>query len=243
MKKLFTLCFLSMLFLSAYGLPEVDENTQAILEKMITAQGGRDALQKIKDTKITGTMEMTQMGFNGVLTVYFKEPNKMRYDVEAMGMVITQAYDGETAWYINPQTGNTEEMSEQMATDFKRQAFGNEALLNPEKFGISYANKGKETLEGKDYILIEQTFADGFKAMLYIDSETHLMFKSKAKTLNPMGVEVEAETIMTDYENVEGIMMPKSMTVFQDGAEFMTMAFSEISFNSGLEDSFFEMKK
>lgn len=242
MRKIFLLSLLSIFLLSTYALPDIEKDAQDILNKMIEAQGGRETLEKIEDTKISGTIEMTQMGVNGTLTIYFKEPNKMRFDVEVMGMVITQAYDGETAWFTNPQTGNSEEMPEQMAVDFKRQAFGNDSLLNPEKFGITYAYKGKEAVEGKEYLMLEQTFDDGFKAMLYIDSETFLLYKTKAKTISPAGAEVEAETLMEDYIEVEGMMMPTSMTTFQDGNEFMVMTLSESTFNTGVEDSFFEMK-
>jgi outer membrane lipoprotein-sorting protein len=57
-----------------------------------------------------------------------------------------------------------------------------------------------------------------------------------------MGVEVELESITTDYKNVEGIMMAHSMTIFQDGEEFLTMTIEEVTFNSGLEDTLFKME-
>ena len=74
---------------------------------MIEAQGGRKALAAIKDTTISGTIEMPQMGISGSITIYQKEPDKMRMDMEFMGMVITQAYDGQNAWMVNPADGRT----------------------------------------------------------------------------------------------------------------------------------------
>lgn len=57
-----------------------------------------------------------------------------------------------------------------------------------------------------------------------------------------MGIEVESENYMSDYKKVEGMMIPHTMTIFQDGEEAIIMTFTEISINSGLEDSLFKME-
>ncbi len=61
--------------------------------------------------------------------------------------------------------------------------------------------------------------------------------------LNQMGVEVEGETILSDYKKVEGIMVPHTITTYQDGEEYMKITITEGSFNSGLEDSLFKMSE
>jgi outer membrane lipoprotein-sorting protein len=213
-----------------------------IIEKLIKAQGGRDVLSKIKDTTTSASMELIQMGMSGSMTMYQKEPNMMRMDMEIVGMVITQAYDGETAWMTNPQTGATEEMPEQFTDDIKRQAMGNDTLLNPDKHGITFSYEGKETIDEKEYIIIKLSFTDGYEVTMYLDSETYLVYKTKAMAMNQMGVEVEAETFMYDYKEVEGTIVPFTITIYQDGEEFMTMEITEIKYNSGLEDSFFKIE-
>ncbi|MFQ6038029.1 MAG: outer membrane lipoprotein carrier protein LolA [Candidatus Aminicenantales bacterium] len=240
MRKFMRSCLVAALVFSFAATPAITQSAKDILDKMIDAQGGRDALAKVKDMTITGTMEMVQMGLSGSLTLYQKEPNKLRIDAEFMGMVITQAYDGENAWWVNPQTGTAEDMPEQMAADIRRQALGNDSLLHPEKYGITFTYKGKETLEDKEYHVLEQAFADGFKAALYVDPQTYLVYKTKARTTNQMGVEVDAETFMSDYKKVDGLMMAHSMRVLQDGEEAMTMTFTDVTINTGLEDSFFK---
>jgi len=243
MKKFLSFCLLSSLVFYLSVSAGFSQDTGKILKKMIDAQGGKKTLENIKDSTLSGTMEMIQAGITGSITLYQKEPNKMRMDGEVMGMVITQAYDGETAWMINPQTGTAEKLPEQAAEEVKRQALGNDALLNPEKYGITYTYIGKENIDGKDYLVLEQTFSDGFKASLYIDSQTYLTYKTKATTVNQMGVEVLAETILSDYKEVEGMMVPHTLTIFQDGQEFMTMTITEAKFNTGLEDSLFTMQE
>jgi outer membrane lipoprotein-sorting protein len=241
MKRATSLCVLSLLLISFLATPAKSQSAVDILAKMIDAMGGRKALEKIKDTTISGSMDLTQMGLSATITVYQKEPNKSRFDFEVMGMVITQACDGEIAWATNPQTGMTEEMSEQQAEYMKRQSLGNAIYLEPKKFGISFSYKGKENIEGKDYLVLEQVYADGYKSTLYIDPDSYLAFKGKGLTLNNMGVEVEAETFFSDYKKVDGIMSAHTLLSYQDGEEFMTMTITEVKFNSALEDSLFAM--
>jgi outer membrane lipoprotein-sorting protein len=219
------------------------QDARAVLDKMIEAQGGRAALAAIKDSTTSGTLEMVQMGMNGSVTMYQKEPDKMRIDIELMGMLITQAYDGQKAWMTNPQSGSTEEMPETQAASMRRQAMGSDSVLNPEKWGITYALKGKEKVGDKDYILIEQTYKDGTKAVIYIDPVTYLVARAKAKTQDMTGAEVEGETVFEDYKKVDGVMVAHKMITYQGGAEFLRMTFSKVTNNSKLEDSFFSMSK
>ncbi|HEA64848.1 MAG TPA: hypothetical protein ENI02_01755, partial [Candidatus Aminicenantes bacterium] len=135
MKKIFSACLLSLFLLSLMTSPGLSQEASDILKKMVAAQGGEKILEKIEDMTSSGTLELIQMGMTASLTMYKKEPDKVRMDIEMMGMIITQAYDGETAWGVNPQTGSTEEMPEQQAEYMKRNALGVDALIYPEKYG------------------------------------------------------------------------------------------------------------
>ena len=243
MKRIFSVCLLGFFLLSLMVSPGHSQKASDILKKMVDAQGGKKVLEKVKDMTSTGSLELIQMGMSGSMTMYKKEPDKVRMDIEVMGMIITQAYDGETAWWVNPQTGSKEEVPEQQAQDMKRMALGVDAFLNPEKYGITFASKGKEKIDEKEYLVLEQTFSDGHKATLYIDPKTYLTYKSKSTTVNQMGVEVEQETFESDFKKVEGMTIAYSLIIFQDGEEFMKLALSEVTFNSGLEDSLFKMEE
>ncbi len=243
MKKVFSLCLLSFFLLSIMTSPGAAQKTSDIIEKWIKASGGRKVLEGIKDTTFSGLTKIIQMDLSGVVTFYHKEPNKLRQDLELMGMVMTSAFDGETAWQVNPQTGDTEELSDEYLEQAKREAlgFGNSSILYPEKFGITFAYKGKEKIEDKDYIVLEQTFSDGKKTTFHIDPRTYLTYKTKGTALNQMGVEAEQEAFYSDYKKVDGVMFPHSVKIFQDGEEFIIFTVTEVSFNSGLNDSLFKM--
>lgn len=246
MKKLLSLSLCALFLIAFVAAPASSQTTKEakeLLAKWIEAQGGAETLAAIKDTTIIGTIQMVSMGINGSVTMYQKEPNKMRLDIEVMGMVITQAFDGEVAWMINPQTGTAETLPDNAAQELKRQALGNDALLNPEKYGIAYAFKGKEKTEEKEYLVLEQTTSDGHKTTFYLDPSTYLAYKSKGTSLGQAGVEVMAESVFGDYKKVDGVVMAYSLTTYQDGQEFMKMTINKVAFNSNLDDAFFKMSK
>ncbi len=240
MKKIVSLSLLGVFLIGLMASQGFGQKATDVLEKFIEASGGRKLLSSVKDTTMIGTLNIVMAGMSGSLTMYQKEPNMMRMDVEIQGMVITTAYDGETAWMTNPQTGATEELPADQADDLMRQAYGNDILLNPEKHGVTYTLKESENIEGKDYFVLVQAFPDGFTQTLYIDSETYLPYKSVA-AVTQMGIEAEAETFLSDWRKIDGMMVSFSARILYDGQEAMSMTFSEVKYNTGLEDSLFKM--
>jgi outer membrane lipoprotein-sorting protein len=243
MKKAVTLALAGLFLFTAVSAVGQAQTAKEVLDKMVQAQGGRAALEAVKDTTISGTIEMVQFGMSGGITMSMKEPDKMRLDIDIMGTVISQAFDGEKAWMVNPQAGGTQEMDAKQTADFRRQALGNDSVLNPEKYGITYALKPKEKIQDKDYLVLEQSYKDGEKVTLYIDPATYLLYKSRGKATDQNGAEVESETIMSDYRKEGGLMVPHAMTVIQGGGEFMRMTFTKIATNSGIEDGYFKIAK
>ncbi|MGA2363710.1 MAG: hypothetical protein ABSG73_14805 [Candidatus Aminicenantales bacterium] len=243
MKKHFAWTMTAVIALSFSALPGYGQTSKDVLNKMIEAQGGRKYLETIKDSTMSGTMELTQMGMSGTLTMYLKEHNKMRMDMEFAGMVITQAYDGQKGWVTNPQTGATEEMPEVQAKAIARQALGNGALLNPEKLGITYTLKPKASLENKEYIVLEQTMADGHKSIMYVDPATYLTYKVETTGVNQAGAEAKVESYQSDYRKVGPALVAHSIRIVQDGAEFAKMVITKITYNAALDDSLFAIGK
>lgn len=242
MKKIFLLGLLSFFLASLIPYSGFSQTADDIVKKMIEAQGGKKIFESIKDMTKIGTLEMIQQGLSCTLSLYKKEPDKSRSEIDIMGMVETEAFDGKTAWRINSDIGSVEEIPEEQAVNAKRQALPVVALLYPEKYGLSFALKEKEKIEDKEYFVLEQTYSDGFNTTHYIDPETYLTHKTKAtRMMGKMG-EVEAEQIFSNYKKVNGMMIPHSITLFIDGVEYAQTTFTEVRINTGLEDSLFKLK-
>ena len=230
----------ALVLLTSQGYPET---SKTLLGKWIKAQGGQDKLGKVKDSVVTGNFELIPVQMSGAIKIYRIEPAKQRTDIELMGMTITQAFDGQTAWMINPQMGGVQEMPENFAKLMKRQAVGNDALLNPQKYGISYNFKGKKMVKDSTCLVLERVGKDGHTTTYYLDAKTYLPVKTKSTTLDQTGAEVAAESFLADYRKVDGIMVAHKISSTRGGTDYMKLIISEIKYNTGLQASFFEMKK
>lgn len=243
MKKILVLVVMMVFILSlgvSYGY---SMTTEDVIKKMVDAQGGKNVLENVKSSVFSGSMKFIPMNLDGKITLYWKSPNKRRSDVELMGMKILQAYNGEKAWMINPQMSGAQEMPENIAKQFIRQSMGYDTLVNPKKHGLTFALKEKEKIENKEYIVLEETYADGYKSVSYIDPETYLTYKTKGTTFDQTGTEVEMEVFPTDFKKVGGMMFPHRLTMFQKGQEFMNLTFDNVSFNTEVDDTLFDMPK
>jgi outer membrane lipoprotein-sorting protein len=240
MKRMLTFILTSLFLATLITSPGSAQTTEQIVKKMIEAQGGKKVLENIKDMTMTGTIELVMQGMTATFTLYKKEPDKRRLDAEVIGMVFTEVYDGEKAWGTNPQTGGIEEFDEERTVEARRNALAFVSILYPEKYGMSFAYKGKETLDGKEYFLMEQTYPDGLVATLHVDAKTYLVYKSKAKVMGPMGVDVEVEQFNSDYKKANGFMIAHSIVTFTDGEESQKVTVEEVSINTGLKDSLFK---
>jgi hypothetical protein len=220
------------------------KDAMAVVDKMIAALGGRRALESIKDATMSGTMEIVQFGVTAPMTVYMKEPNKVRADITIAeaNMTIIQAFDGQKGWYTNPQSGATEEMPDFMARQFSRQAGANEALLSPQKNGVAYALKPKAAIEGKDYIVLERTLADGHKTTFFLDPGTYLPYKTAERALDQSGAEVDTETFPANYQKVGATVVPYAIRIVQNGADAQRMTITAVTYNTNLDDAFFTLK-
>jgi outer membrane lipoprotein-sorting protein len=214
-----------------------------ILKEMIQAQGGKAAIEKIKDMRVTGTIEVPQEGLSVPFTQYKKEPDKRRIEMKVMGTVQVQGFDGKIAWELDPQSEIAVEIPGEDAIDIKRGSLALQWILKPEKYGISLVFKGREKIQGKSYLVLEQVYSDGGKAILYIDPETYLTFMIKSKMLDEMMVEVETETYLSDYKSLKGYVMAHKMISYLRGKEYMRIIFDKVKLNTGLPDHLFLMQK
>jgi hypothetical protein len=193
--------------------------------------------------KITGTIEVPQQGLSVSFVQYKKEPDKRRIEIKVMDTVQIQGFDGKTAWELNPQTGKAIEIPGKDAMDIKRGSLALGWMLNPNKYGISLIHKGREKVDSKYYLILEQVFPDESKVVLYVDPETFLTYKIKSTMLDEMMVDVETETLLTDYKSVNGYIMAHRLTSYLRGKEYMRMIYKKVKLNTRMRDHLFMMQK
>jgi len=223
-------------------LPAGAQAEKDIMEKMVAAMGGREALSQVKDSKITGTMEIIQFGLSLPMTIYQKEPDKFRLEMEVKGYSVVQVYNGEKAQVSNLQTGEIIDLPPDQARGMKKEALGNRVWLEPDKYGITYVYKGEEIVDGKKCYILDQKFSDGDVITFYIEASSYLPYMTRSVGIDASGGQIETENLLTDYRPVGQIMFPFVITINQAGAEYARMKYNEVVYNTGLEDSLFVLK-
>jgi hypothetical protein len=236
MKRFIFFCLSGVFILTLMSSPGFGQKATDILDKMIEAQGGRKVLENIKDTTLLGSIEWIEAGggsVSGTFTQYQKEPNKIRREIEIMGMVRMDAFDGEIGW--TNEAGKLSEDTGNDAAEKKSWAQGYAALLHPEKYGIAYVLKGQEKIEGNDYFILELTIPGGTPITQFVDAKTYLIYKIQIP---------EQLTFMSDYKKIDGVIIPHSLTFGGgEGGDSIKLIVTKVSFNTNLEDSLFQMKK
>jgi hypothetical protein len=87
---------------------EFEPSVDQIVQKHIAALGGADKLSAVQNVTMTGKASLMEGQLQTPVTVRAKRPISMRMEMSAQGQTFMQAFDGTTAWVINPFMGSLE---------------------------------------------------------------------------------------------------------------------------------------
>ncbi len=211
------------------------QTLEKVLEKNYEATG----VEKLADVKTYSTKaKMSMMGMEMPMTIKVKNPDKFRMDMEAMGQKTVSAFDGEKGWMINPMMGaGVKDLEGDQLKQAMSQADLEGELYNYKEKGSTAELIGKVNADGKPAFRIKLTNADGTVKDYFIDAESYLVVKMKAK-VEAMGQSMEVETKMVEYEKIDGIMMAKKIEVVTPMGT-QTILLEDIKLNEPIDDSVF----
>lgn len=244
MKKLLVILAVSTLTFQVTSAQTVDE----ILTNYFEAMGGLDKIKEQQSRKMEANMTMGGMSFAAVIIE--KEPNKQRVDVDIQGTQLVQAFDGETAWTINPFATGTEpqKMPEQEAQDMIKQQFEDPFIDYKDK-GHSVALEGKEEIEGAQCYKLKLTKANGDIEYHFFDAEYYVPVMSRTTQSGGPMAGMAADTYLSDYQEIDGMLFPYYLETKVNGQTAQTITITSVELNPEVEDDFFlfpgakEMKK
>jgi outer membrane lipoprotein-sorting protein len=241
MKKLF------IFFLTVFmGFTAQSQSVDEILEKYFNNIGGKDAIAAIQSTRMTGKVKAQGMEFP---TVMLSKGSKQKISFTFQGIDFVQpCFDGETGWQTNFMNMKAEKMEAEDSELLKAQFedFPDPFLKYKEK-GYNAELLGSEIVEGTDCYkikLIKKPFIiDGVEeenaTTYFFDKENYVPILTK--TLIPKGPAKGKfqETVLSDYQEVEGVVMPFSITQKFDGQVAASVEIEKIEINVDIEDSVF----
>jgi outer membrane lipoprotein-sorting protein len=224
------------------GAQSVDE----IVAKNLQAKGGADKWKTVSSVKMTGKITMQAMqGMEFPLTVYAKRPNYTRQEFVIQDRKIVQGFDGTTGWMINPMTGTEvpQEMPPAVSEVMKNTSDFDGPLVDYKAKGNTIELVGKEKLGTKDVYHLKVTTKGAQVQHYFLDATTGIEVKKAEEIEMGPGQKQTLETEMTDYQQVEGVMVPRTIKQLMNGAPVVQMSIDKVEFNSALDDTFFKMPK
>jgi outer membrane lipoprotein-sorting protein len=238
MKKL-NLLIVFFLF-TGFGLraQTVDE----VIEKHIQALGGLDKLSAIKSVKMTGKFAGGG-GFEAPVTLILKRPDMVRMETNFQGNAYVQAFDGTTAWEINPWSGKKEpdKMPAERVKEMREMADIDGALVNYKQKGSTAELIGKDDMEGSEVYKIKLKDKDGDITYYFLDTQSYLILKDSKKR-KVKEKEIESETYYGNYKEFGGVMMPMALEFKQPGSDQSQKGTMEnVEVNVDVDETIFKM--
>lgn len=222
------------------------QTADEVVEKYLSAIGGRAALAKVTSRSTTGTITMSLPTgpISGTVEILNQQPNKVRtvtkLDLTSVGagqLSREQRFDGTTGYIVDNLQGNREITGNQLE-NLKNTVFPTQLLTYKER-GATVELAGKEKVDGHDaYVLLFKP-KTGPVVHYFIDSETYLPARIVLKLDAPeTGGEVEQTSDLSDYRAVDGIEIPFAIKVSSPVQGF-SIAVTKVEHNVKIDGALF----
>ncbi|RPJ63795.1 MAG: hypothetical protein EHM24_23895 [Acidobacteria bacterium] len=221
------------------------QTADELIAKNLAAKGGLENIKAVQTMRLTGTMPVGQ-GVEAPFVMELKRPNQMRLDCTYQGMTATQAFDGKTGWQLLPFTGRREPqvLPADAVKQFAAQADMDGPLVDYQAKGHKVEYVGREKVEGTDTYILKVTLKSGEVTRVFLDAEQYLEIRSEGKSRGPTGGEMEIETLISDYREVGGLMLPHLRESGpKGGTQKVKMTIQKVELDVPLDDARFRMPR
>ena len=221
------------------------QTADEIIEKYLTALGGRAALGKVNSRSMAGTITLsTPAGdVSGPIEIVNQVPNKSRtlikLDLSAFGagqLTIDQRFDGTTGYVIDTMRGNRDITGNQLEN--MKNGFFPTPALNYKERGGTVELGGKEKVGSREANVLISTPKSGSVARQFFDAETNLLIKQVVKVDLPQVGMVEQTTEFLDYKEVDGIKVPFTVKATSD-VQNSNVTITKVEHNTKVDETLF----
>ena len=238
---------LAVALLLAGWAPVVSAQTaDEVVDRCVTAIGGRAAFAKLKSRSTIGTITLsTPAGdITGSVEVLDAAPNKSRTlikaDLSALGagqLVLDQRFDGSAGYSMDTLQGNHDITGNQL--DNLRNGSFPHPFLNYKQMVATARLDGREKVGEREAYLVIFEPTSGSVVRQYVDAETYLPIKMVVKLDVPqLGREVEQTTEFLDYRTVDGVKLPFRL-VATSAVQNYTVTITKVEHNLRIDETLF----
>jgi outer membrane lipoprotein-sorting protein len=240
--------FLAIAVCLALGAPLYAQSVDEIIKKYFENTGGLSKWKALNGLKISA--KVNQQGMEIPIEIIQLKDGRQCTSVSFQGMEFKQGvFDGSTLWSTNFMNMKAERSDAEATENFK-QEIGDfpDPFLNYKERGLKAELVGKETIEGTECYKIKLTKkpikVDGIPTenilFYYFDTENYvpLLMESEVKTGQAKGM--TQQITWSDYQEVDGLMMPFSMSQGYKGVGSQALTITAYQLNPKVDDAMFK---
>jgi hypothetical protein len=229
--------FVSSLVTAIVPAPTAED----LAAKNAEAKGGLERLRAVQSLRLTGRVLFNNGQLEASLVQSVKSPGAIRVDLTLQGLTLTQAYDGNEGWQINPVQGRKD--PERMAPDDVKSLIEETEIGGPlvdwKARGHTLEYLGTEDVDGTDAHKIKVTRKNGDVQYVFLDPDYFLEIRIETRRI-VRGVPQETVTDVGNYEKVDGIHVPFSAESGPKGSsDRQQVEFSKAEINVPLDAAAF----
>jgi hypothetical protein len=163
--------------------------------------------------------------------------------------LVAQAYDGTTAWSLNPFAGGTDpvKLDEQQTKEISEEELEDD-FIDYKKKGHAVTLEGKEEIDGVQCYKIKlekkkNNDKEDITEVYYFDSENYVPIMQKNYVRSGPAKGTEVQTYLSDYQEVSGFVIPFFIEQKVNGNTAFKVVIEQAMINENLDDSIFAYPK
>lgn len=224
------------------------QTADEIIAKYFENTGGMAKWSALKGIKMSAKVNNQGMEIP-IEIVQLKDGRQMTV-INFQGKEIKQSvYDGTTLWSHNFMTMKAEKSDAESTQNFKVNLGSDFPLpfFNYKERGYKVELLGKETVDGSETFKVKLTknpiTVDGKQEesveFYYFDTENYVPLMAEAEIKSGQAKGMISQSKMSDYQEVEGVMLPFSMTQGVKGGQSQPLTITNIVINPPVDDKAF----
>ncbi len=197
--------------LAVTGAFPAEPTAGSILADYVAATGGREAYDRIENRVVEGKLVIEGAGITLSGTIVTAKPNLSYtlFQSDAIG-TIEKGTDGSLVWEKNTMSGP--QIVEGPMREFTLREGTMDKLAYWNELYSGAELDGSMEVEGRDCHKVLLKPETGEPVTLYFDKETHLALRQDITVETQMGT-VPVESLISDYREVDGLLLPYQVSV------------------------------
>jgi len=235
------------IFALAVMVPVQAQTAEEIIANYFETTGGLDKLKALTGVKMTA--KVNQGGMEIPLEIYQLKDGRQMTVINFQGKEMKQnVFDGETLWSNNFMTMKAEKSDAETTDNFKLNSNDfPDSFIDYKEKGYTVELLGKETIDGAETFKIklvkEPVTIDGKQeddiSFYFFDTENFVPIAVQAEVKSGPAKGQMSEVTMSDYQEVDGLYFPFSMTQGVKGQPGSPLTIDSIELNPTVDSSAF----